>query len=384
VHRKVAFIATVYRHLEAFHLPFINLLQQKGCEVHAYASPDHGKVRVQKNHVICHDVPFRRSPFHPENVKAFKMLHQSFKEERFDLIHVHTPIAGILGRWAAKMAGIPCVMYTVHGFHFFKGAPFLNWLLYYPVERWTARWTDYLITINDEDYQRAKRFPVRKEVLYVPGVGVDTSWFQFSNEAEVRRQKRQELGIHERDFVILSVAELNENKNITQLIDAVNHMKKSYGKELRTFSVKCLLAGDGDDREHLMKKAEELDLGRMMAFLGFRKDIPELMAASDVVALLSKREGLPKALLEALAAGKPIVTTDVRGNRDLVEDGVNGYVVKVGNVPKTAEAFMKMLKDENKRIQMGETNRKKAKKYDLTNILVQMEKIYDKALSDGL
>lgn len=379
---KVAFLATVYRHLEAFHSPYMKLLQNKGFEVHAYAAPDYGKEGVIKQGVICHDIPFQRSPFHPENVRALKMLYNSFKNERFCFIHVHTPVASVLGRLAAYIAGIPCVMYTAHGFHFFSGAPFQNWLLYYPVERWTSRWTDYLITINNEDYRRAKHFPVRKEILYVPGVGVDISQFQFSNDAEARRRKRLELGIQESDFVILSVAELNENKNITQLIVAVSYMKRIFDREMQTLSIKCLLAGDGDQRQQLMEKVKELKLNDHICFLGFRKDIPELMAASDVVVLLSKREGLPKALMEALAAGKPIVTTDVRGNRDLVEDGVNGYVVKVGDVTGTAEAFMKLIKNENERIQMGKANREKAKMYDLKNILVQMEKIYEKALSN--
>src|SRR5690606_11678819 len=210
---KVAFLAAVYRHLEAFHLPYIKLLQQKGCEVHAYAYPDQGKIEVQNKGVICHDIQFKRTPFHVNNMKALMMLFQSFKVEPFDLIHVHTPVASVLGRIAAKMSGNPFVIYTAHGFHFFTGAPILNWLLYYPVERLLSRWTDYLITINEEDYQRAKRFPVRREVLYVQGVGIDINQFLLLNEMEIRKQKRKELGIRENDFVILSVAELNKNKN---------------------------------------------------------------------------------------------------------------------------------------------------------------------------
>ncbi len=370
---KVAFIATVYRHLEAFHLPFINLLQKKGCEVHAYAAPDHGKEGVRQQNVICHDIPFQRSPFHLGNVKAFKRLYQSFKEEQFDLIHVHTPVAGILGRLAAKMVGIPCVIYTAHGFHFFQGAPLLNWVLYYPAERLVARWTDYLITINDEDFKRAQRFPVRKKVMYVPGVGVDTNEFYFSNKEEVRRQKREELGISDNDFVILSVAELNENKNIAQLIDAMSYMKQKL--------VKCLVVGDGNSREKLEKKANELGLAETVYFLGFRRDVPELMAFSDVVTLLSKREGLPRALIEGLAAGKPIVTTNVRGNRDLVENGVNGYVVSLGDTQRTVKAFMELLNDRGLRTNMGKMSFEKVQQYDIANILKKMEELYEKALS---
>jgi len=243
-----------------------------------------------------------------------------------------------------------------------------------------------LITINSEDFQRAKCFPVRKEVVYVPGVGVETERFRELNENDIgiRKRKRQELGIHESDFVILCVAELNENKNIHQLIDAIDRLRKiSHNEsESQARSVKCVLAGDGEQRELLISKVQALELSEQICFLGFRTDIPELMAASDVVALLSKREGLPKALMEALAAEKPIVATDVRGNRDLVEDGVNGYLVQVGDVPGTAEAILKLLQDEQKRIQMGKTNRVKAHTYDISNILERMEKIYDKALSE--
>lgn len=377
---KVAFVATIYRHLELFHLPFMNYFQNKGFQVHAYANIDQSKEVLIRNKIICHDLPLQRNPFHFDNIRAFKMLVESFKEERFKLIHVHTPVGSILGRLAAKITNISCVIYTAHGFHFFTGAPILYWILYYPVERWAARLTDYLITINREDYQRAKYFPVRKEVLYIPGVGVDTN--QFTNNLEIRKQKRHELGIYENDFVILSVAELNKNKNIIQLIDTISYMKKVFTEEMRTISIKCLLAGEGDQQVKLRKKVKELKLDDQICFLGFRKDVPELMIASDMVVLLSKREGLPKTLMEALAAGKPIVATDVRGNRDLVEDGVNGYLVKVGDVYETAMAFMKLIKDKNMRVKIGENNKEKAKNYDLSKILMQMERVYEKALSN--
>lgn len=374
MNRKIAFVATVYRHLEAFHLPFIRLLQNKGYEIHAYARPDHGKDGVLKNNVICHDIPFQRSPFHWDNLKALKELTSSFRKEKFQLIHVHTPVAGILGRIAAKQAKIPYVMYTAHGFHFFNGAPLHYWLLYYPVERMMARWTDSLITINEEDFRRANKFNVRKDVHLVPGVGVETKQFVLNNEIEVRKHKRNELQLSEKDFVILCVAELNDNKNQKQLIEAVHVLSKKYN------NIKCLIVGIGESHQFLQDMVNQLQLNKIVHFLSFRRDIPELLAASDVVTLLSKREGLPKALLEALAASKPIVATNIRGNRDLVADGVNGYLVPVSDVEATVKALTKLINDPLKIQQMGYKSKEIVKRYDLEEVLLQMEQIYNQAL----
>jgi len=372
--KKVAFIATVYRHLEAFHLPYIQLLQEKGYEVHAYGAPDHGKDGVLNNNVICHDMKFKRNPFHPDNLKVLQELVKSFKEENFQLIHIHTPVAGILGRIAAKLAKVPHVMYTAHGFHFFTGAPISYWLIYFPMEKIMAKWTDYLITINEEDFNRANNFKVRKAIHYIAGIGVETNKFALKNEIEVQREKRIELQLKEDDFVILCVAELNNNKNQRQLIEAIYKINEKYK------NVKCLLVGTGEDEQSIQEFIDQLKLEKIVHLLGFRRDIQELLAASDVVTLLSKREGLPKALLEALAASKPVVATNVRGNRDLVVDGDNGYLVPVSDIEATANAFIKILEDPIRRKKMGKTSKEIVKKYDLRETLSEMENIYNEAL----
>lgn len=372
--KKVAFIATVYRHLEAFHLPYMKLLQDKGYEVHAYARPDHGKTGVVERGVICHDIPFERNPLQIDNLRALHLLTSNLRQEGFEMVHVNTPVAGILGRLAAKRARIPNILYTAHGFHFFKGAPFLYWLFYYPCELLMARWTDHLITINQEDYQRAQKFPVRRKVNYVPGVGIDTGLFQFQNESEMISNKRNELGIGENDFVILCVAELIPRKNQMQLIRAVEQLVNN-GK-----SVKSMIVGSGADELRLKAYVKERDLESHVHFLGFRRDIPELFAISDVFTLLSKHEGLTKALMEAMAAGKPIVTTDVRGNRDLTIEGENGFLVPVSDVNATVEALMKLIDHPEMRIEMGKRNRERSKQYEIGTILKNMEQIYSSSL----
>jgi glycosyltransferase involved in cell wall biosynthesis len=370
--KKIALLATVYRHLEAFHIPYINLLQDKGFEIHAYASPDHGKEGIQKQNVICHDISFSRNPYSIGNIKAYFQLINSFKQEQFHLLHTHTPVASLIGRIAAKKAQIPNVFYTAHGFHFFKGAPIKDWILYYTLEKLTARFIDFLITINKEDFTIAKKFPVRKRVFFVPGVGVSTDYFDPKTEALIRIKKRKELGLNQDDTVILSVAELNTNKNQIQLIKAV--------KELNIQTVKCLLVGQGEDMNYLKNIITNLGLDNNIKLLGFRNDIRELLAASDIFALMSKREGLPKAILEALSAGKPIIATNVRGNRDLVMNGLNGYLVPVSDIDRTVEAFNILIYNSDDRLIMGNNSKGLSANYDLKKIVCDMEKIYGEAL----
>ncbi|MFF2484031.1 glycosyltransferase family 4 protein [Paenibacillus sp. NPDC058071] len=369
--KKAAYVATVYSHINAFHLPFLQDLREKGCEVHVYACPDHTFEDVRATGVDCRSVPFSRSPFSPDNVRAFKQLKKAFESERYDLVHVHTPNASVICRLAARFAGLDRIVYTAHGFHFFKGAPLANWLLYYPVERLMARWTDALVTINREDYERASTFPLRGEAVYMPGVGIDLSRYR-ELEPERLAVKRKELGIAENDFVLLCVAELNGNKNQTQLLRSVRQLKDE------GVPVKAILAGTGDSEELYRRLAEELGVREETLFLGFRKDVPELINIADVLVLLSRREGLPKALLEAIGIGRPMVVTNVRGSADLVRHGENGFIVPIGDVPATTEALLSLHRDPAARLKMGANGKSGASQYDLQAIQADMRGLYER------
>jgi len=383
---KVAFVASIYRHFADFHLPYMDLLQQKGCEVHAYAQPGEERQRLEQRGIVCHDVPIQRSPLQMQNLKALQALTTSFRTEGFRMVHVHTPVASILGRIAARRAGVPCTLYTAHGFHFFTGAPLLNWLIYYPIERLMARLTDILITINDEDFLRALKFPVRSKVTYVPGVGIDLELYGSREKNSVTKTEKTntrnqlfnlpESKDEESIFVVLCVAELNANKNQKQLIEALSQLGDRAG------NIHLALAGTGPSERELLELAARLGVQDQVHMLGYRRDIPELLKECDAVALVSYREGLPRAIMEAMAAGKPVIGTYIRGIRDLIVNGTTGILVPIDDVAPTSKAFYLLQDDPALARTMGRAGQERIMDYSLPSVLQEMDAIYTEALKD--
>lgn len=373
--RKILFVATVESHLLNFHIPFMKLLQEKGYEVHVATKVGNRQQEFDEIGVIKHNVDFSRSPYSPKVFKSLQQMEKLLKEIRFSLVHVHTPVAAFVTRLACQRTNTHPVLYTAHGFHFYKGAPLKNWLLYYNMEKLAAHWTDGLITINEEDYKAAQKFKLRKngKMFFVPGVGVDVVSLEQRIASIDRSEKRKELGLSADAAVIITVGELNANKNHIQVLEALSKLNKT--------NFHYLIVGNGEDEQKLQKAVNELLLRDKVSFLGFRRDVPELLTASDVFILTSRREGLPKAVMEAMAVGLPIIATDVRGNRDLVKSGENGYLVPLGNAEQTAIAIERLIDSEDLRRSMGGKSKELVKQYDLKNIIPQMEEIYDLFLS---
>lgn len=371
--KKVLFAATVYSHLAAFHKPFIELLQRKGYEVHAAANPDHGrKEEIEEMGVVCWDVPFSRSPYHSDNFKAIKELSQLFRNYYFDLIHVHTPVASFLVRYMAKKCKQGAVLYTAHGFHFYEGAPIQNWLIYYTAEKIASRWTDGLIVMNEEDYKNGKRlgFKENQSLFFMHGVGISLGQYNNGN-AHDDSYVREQLDIGENDIVISYIAELNDNKNHMFLLKNWNTLLQYHP------NVHCLLIGTGENEQKLKTYAKEQNL-KNIHFLGYRSDIPKILSQTDIVALLSYREGLPRCIMEAMASGKPLIVTNIRGSRDLVKHSVNGFVVNIDDDQSLIEYFAKLINNKNLRKKMGQASLKEIQPYDLKYVLSEMEKIYCK------
>lgn len=368
---KVLFVATVESHLLNFHIPFMKLLQEKGYEVHVATKLGNRQQEFDDIGVIKHNVDFSRSPYSPKVFKSLQQMEKLLKEIRFSLVHVHTPVAAFVTRLACQRTNTHPVLYTAHGFHFYKGAPLKNWLLYYNMEKLAAHWTDGLITINEEDYKAAQKFKLRKngKVFFVPGVGVDIVGLEQRIASIDRSEKRKELGISELSTVLITVAELIPRKNHIQVLKALSKLNKT--------NFHYLVVGNGESEQQLKKAVNELMLQDKVSFLGFRRDVPELMASSDIFILTSRHEGLTRAIMEAMAVGLPIIATDVRGNRDLVKSGENGYLVPLDDVETTSQVIKKLISSPELRNSMQEKNKEKARAYALDRILPQMEKIYE-------
>lgn len=312
---------------------------------------------------IIHDIPFSRSPLSKDNIRACKQLKALVREGNYDIVHCHTPNAAAITRLVCRgfrKNGLR-VFYTAHGFHFYKGAPLKNWLLYYPVEWLCAHWTDVLITINQEDYALAQKRMKAKKVRYVPGVGYDTRKFQ-SPDVD-RAEKRRELGIPDGALTLISVGELNQNKNHETVIRAIADMTDVY----------YIIAGQGGLASYLQELIKELGLGGRVKLLGFRTDIAELCAAADIFVFPSFREGLSVALMEAMASGLPVVCSRIRGNTDLIDEN-GGCLFDPHSVRKCREAIQTMLARDF--ASMGNYNRGKVKAFSTENVLREMEKIY--------
>ena len=309
--KAVIFVATVVKtHIMEFHIPYLKMLKEMGFTTAVAARNDY------ENKSDCvipycdefYDIPFERNPLHPGNLKAYQMLKDIFDNNDYSIIHCHTPVGGMITRLAAQKARKKGsrVFYTAHGFHFFKGAPALNWLAYYPVERLLAYKTDVLVTIAKEDYTRAQKFKAKK-VVYLPGIGIDLKKFtpDYSSDSS---ELKQELQIPENAVVLLSVGEVNENKNHKVVIEALPDIPNAW----------YVLCGQGPLIDSYRELSKTLGVSERFIATGYRTDIKRFYQMADVFVFPSLREGLPVALMEAMATGKICVASKNRGTNDLL------------------------------------------------------------------
>lgn len=382
--KKVMFVATVVKkHIMEFHVPYLKMFKEMGWKTAVAARNDY------ENPADCvipycdcyYNIPFERSPFNIRNIKAYSDLKRLIDAGNYNIVHCHTPVGGILARFAARDArkqGLK-VIYTAHGFHFYKGAPLLNWLLFYPMEWICSWWTDVLITINKEDYRLAKRKFHAKKIEYVHGVGIDVS--KFRDGLIDIEEKRKSLNLHKGDIMLLSVGELSKRKNHEVVIRAI--------AQLQIPQLKYFICGTGKLKGYLTSLIDKLDLQKQVFLLGYRNDISELCQAADLYILPSKQEGLPVALMEAIACKTPVICSDIRGNNDLIQD--MGCMFDACSIESTAKCIAVKLRkgmadawgSGNQRFvlceNMGyaaEQNYRNLKKYGLKTVLKEMAEIY--------
>lgn len=377
--KKALMVASVASMIDQFNMRNIAILEQLGYQVEVAANFFQGSNTSSQRVAefqeeltaagrVYHQVDIPRSILKVGSIlRALRQLKTLCRQEQYDLIHCHSPIGGVVARLAAgksRKKGAK-VIYTAHGFHFYKGASLKNWLLFYPMEKLCARMTDLLITINQEDYTLAKRKMKAAKVTYVPGIGVDTA--AFSGEEDVAALKA-ELGLNPTDKVILSVGELSRRKNHKVILEAI--------ARLSCPAAHYFICGIGPEEENLRNLAKQLGMEKQLHLLGFRRDIAKLLALADVYAFPSLQEGLPVALMEAMAAGKAVACSGIRGNLDLVEDGFGGEVRSSDDVDGFCNAIGRLLSTPSIAEKMGDYNRRRIKDFDCAVVDAQMKTLY--------
>ena len=371
--KRVLMLATTAAMIEQFNKNNIAILNEMGIKVDVIGNFYEGnpiseeRLEEFKSWICerggnCYNYPATRKPYDfLNNFRAYKKAVEIIKKNRYLFIHCHNPIGAVIGRLAGHSTGTK-VIYTAHGFHFYDGAPLTNWLLYYPVEKWLSKYTDTIITINKEDYKRAKDKFYAKNVKYIPGIGVDTKRFEDKHAGS---EIRKDLGINPNDVVILSVGELNKNKNHEVVIKALGKLNRK--------DIYYIIAGKGALDSYLIQVAREVKIEDKVKLVGFRSDIENYFNAADLFILPSIREGLNVSLMEAMASGLPCIAGKIRGNVDLIDSGKGGYLFDVSSQDDLADKI-NMIKDHMK--EFGEYNLKKIVQFDTASVCEKLTDVY--------
>lgn len=368
--KKVLFVANTDMHINLCYLPYMKYLKNENYSVdvatNTFVSIDYCDKKIS--------IPIYRNPFHFGNIIAIFKLRKIINKEKYDLVSCSTPMGGVIARLAsskAKKKYKTKVLYTVHGFHFFKGCNFFKGFLYYLVEKFLSRYNDMLITINEEDYKFALKY-FNVDVRYIKGIGFNNHKFDSNLSKKEKIILKQKLGIAKNDYVIIYVAEISKRKRQKYLLDVLSIAD--------TKKIKLLLVGNNLLEKKIYKYIKKKKLDDVVKILGFRNDISNLLDISDLVVSVSMQEGLPLNIMEAMYKQKPIIVTDCRGNRDLISNGVNGLVVPINNKYELIKAidYLKNNKDYSKKI--GENNKNNVSDYTIDQILKEYVKIYNELL----
>ena len=376
---KMLYILNVANRVNNFSYTSMMAAQECGFEFHiagnwSYKNGEELMADEKKYGIRIHQIDFVRKPYSFKNYKAYKQLLELCKKEKYDAIHCNTPIGGLLGRIVGSKCKVKTIIYQAHGFHFYKGAPLVNWLVYYPIEKWLAHKTDIIITINNEDFILAeKRMRLKKggKIEFIPGVGIDTQCYK--KNYYIRNKKRSELGVQDTDILIISIGDLIPRKNYEISIEAISMIK--------SHNVHYFICGKGVSEKRLIYKINNLGLERKIHLLGYRDDVKDLLNASDIFVISSKQEGIPRSTMEAMASGLPCVASKIRGNTDLLADICDDYLCNPNDANDFACKLNILIENTKKRIDVGNMLLEEIRKLDTKVIVDKTIAIY-KTLMD--
>lgn len=369
INSRIMFVASTDNMIWQFLIPHIKDLQKYGAKVDCFCAKtgfwfDELKEKYNFNMI---EIPFCRSPFRWKNLKAYKMLKNYQIKNNYNLVYCQQPVGGMMGRLIGKKFHIP-VIYTAHGFFFFKNNNFFKNLIFKTAEKYLSKFTNVLLTMSSEDFQAIENWKVKYKYK-INGIGFDNSKFDLTPFDKAKF--KQEFNISDENLVVVTVAEFIKRKNYPAMI-------KSFAKlKTRIKNVKYIICGTGKLENKMKSLVRRLNIEDAVVFAGYRKDINKILQISNLMLLLSKQEGLTMAIMEAMFYSLPVVTSNVRGNRDLIDDSLGGKLVDYKNIDQVVSSMIEILQDKNLKQKMGEYNHKKVKNYDIDIVRGQLKKIYD-------
>ncbi len=370
--KKLLLVANVAKeHICKFHIPFIRAMTAEGWQVDVACRADQ---EIPGAHRVI-DLPCDRNPFAGGLGASVKILEREIRENRYDVVHCNTVVGGIVARLAARKfrkTGLK-VFYTDHGLHFFKGAPLHRWVMGYPTEKLLAPGTDLFIAINREDFETArKHLSACGAFERIHGIGVDLSRFRSLSPDYCRESYRQSLGLTADDFVVTYVAELNDNKNQTELLKAIRRVRESVPQ------TKLLLVGPDHSDGKIRAFARELGVEESVIFAGWRNDVPALLHLSDVYAATSKSEGLPLNIIEAMASGLPVVAFENRGHSEILSHGSNGFLTARNDWEEMARCILRLYREPELAAALCAQAQIDIEQYETRSVLEELKALYRK------
>lgn len=367
---KILYVASTFGHLASFHQPYLQWFADQGYEVHVAAGGTPCELKGVSRYI---SLPFEKSMFSPKNLAAVWALYRLMKAERYKMISLHTSLAAFFARLAVVPLGKrrPGVMNTVHGYLFDKDTQWTKRMLLLGAERMTAPVTDWLLTMNQQDTEIARRYHLGKRDVLTKGMGVDFTRFT-PPEQNQREELRRKLGLKPSELVLIYAAEFSKRKNQGMLIEAMQSLPEH---------VVLLLPGQGEMREMCRMQAGRAGLTDRIRFPGFVRDMENWYRASDICVSSSRIEGLPFNVMEAMACGLPVVASDIKGHQDLICAGENGFLYSFGDTKEFVNAVQRM-QDAKVRQRMGESARSSVQRFGITEVFPELTVLYENAAKD--
>lgn len=374
---KILITATTNIHIINFHLPYLEWFKSKGYEIHVACNGNPDIPFADKVWTI----PFARKPLNFKNRVAYLQLKRIIKENNYELIHCHTPMGGIVTRLAARSnrkKGTR-VIYTVHGFHFYKGSSFLSWLVFFPIELMFSIITDVIITINNEDFKLLKKkIFLSNGKFKTDGIGINPDRLEMNKYSDTEII-RKELGYKNDDFIILYIAEFIPRKNHEFIFKAIPEILEKIPK------AKFLFAGGKSKLGNkFISYAKKHSFNKNINLLGYQTEIGKYIAISDVGISSSIAEGLPIGIAEIMSTGLPVVISNIRGHNELVINNENGFLFNKNDKEIFIEYLEKLYNNPELRFEIGNKGKLHMNNFKIEKPLKQTIKIYKKYLNSNI